>query len=115
MQISIEYLAGMVDADGCICSHKSGKIYRYPRLQVTNTSWKLILELLENFGGHSIQKHVKGEGTFIHRQDCYDWRLDGDKARILIAKLIPFLVIKREKALLVLLNDSTKGYRDFGA
>lgn len=111
MKISIEYLAGMVDADGCIMWHKSNKIYRYPRLIVTNTSWKLIEELIENFGGHSVKKHAKGKGTFRNLLDCYDWRLDGDKARVLIEKLIPFLVIKREKALFVLLNDSTKGFR----
>lgn len=113
MEISIQYLAGMVDADGCILSHKSGKIYRYPRLQVTNTSWKLIEELISNFGGHSVKRHVKGKGTFINRQDCYDWRIDGNSARKLIEKLIPYLVIKKEKALQVLINDSKNGFRDF--
>lgn len=110
--LSYRYLAGMVDADGCIQAHQSGihtsgLKYRYPRLQVTNTNWSLIEDLINSFGGHSIKKHSKGKGTFPNRRDCYDWRLDGDSARELIQSIMPYLRIKYKKAVDVLLLDSS--------
>ncbi len=103
--LSLEYLAGLVDGEGCIRLHPSNKgKYRkyYPRLQVTNT-YKPILDLLvDQFGGaiHSDKFPRKANWKIKH-----DWRISGDKARELLNQLLPYLVIKKEKAILVLQGD----------
>lgn len=103
--ISLEYLAGLVDGEGCIRLHPSNKgKYRkyYPRLQVTNTYKPILDMLVDQYGGaiHSAKTPQK-EGWKIK----HDWRLTGDKARELLNQLLPYLIIKQEKAKEVLLHD----------
>ena len=108
MIISLDYLAGLVDGEGCIRLHPSNRgKYRkfYPRVQVTNT-YKPVLELLvSQYGGaiHSATKPQKEGWKLKH-----DWRLTGDKARELLKELLPFLIIKKEKAEQVLQGDQKK-------
>lgn len=113
--ISIEYLAGMIDADGCIQIHAAGpKKYncRYPRLGVTNTDKKLMEDLVEGFGGTFRIKPDNGKGKLKRTMPCYDWRLDGDTCRNLLAKLLPYLRVKQGRAYDVLLGDSKKSLDD---
>lgn len=103
--ISLEYLAGLVDGEGCIRLHPSNKgKYRkyYPRLQVTNTYKPILDMLVDQFGGavHSGKFPVKENWKIKH-----DWRLTGDKARELLSQLLPYLIIKQGKAKEVLLGD----------
>lgn len=103
--MNISYLAGLVDGEGCIRLHPSNKgIYRkyYPRLQVTNT-YKLLLDMLVSQYGGAIHGPKKGKSSY---KDCWDWRITGDKARQLLKDLIPFLIIKKEKAIEVLSKDN---------
>lgn len=102
--MEISYLAGLVDGEGCIRLHPSNKgIYRkyYPRLQVTN-SYKLLLDMLVSQYGGAIHGPKRGS---ISTKDCWDWRITGDKARQLLIDLIPFLIVKKEKAIEVLSKD----------
>lgn len=103
--ISLEYLAGLVDGEGCIRLHPSNKgKYRkyYPRLQVTNTYRPILDMLVDQFGGaiHSSLNKKKPNWAEKH-----DWRLTGDKARELLNQLLPYLIIKQGKAKEVLLGD----------
>ena len=105
MSISLEYLAGLVDGEGCIRLHPSNKgKYRkyYPRLQVTNTYKPIIDLLVEEYGGAC---HSSSNKNKPHWKEKYDWRLSGDKARELLTELIPYLIIKKDKAIWVLQGD----------
>lgn len=102
--MNIDYLAGLVDGEGCIRLHPSNRgEYRkyYPRLQVTNT-YKPLLELLVSTYGGAISGPKRSK---ISQKDTYDWRITGDKARKLLQDLIPLLIIKKEKAIEVIKND----------
>ena len=102
--LSYEYVAGLVDGEGCIRLTPSGEkryLRYYPRLQVTNTYVEVLVMLKEQFGGYIGKPKRRPDST----KDCFDWRIDGDGARSLLHNLLPFLVIKREKALAVLAGD----------
>jgi hypothetical protein len=94
MNLSLEYLAGLVDGEGCIRLHPSNKgKYRkyYPRLQVTNT-YKPILDMLVDQYGGAVHSDTKS-------------RKENWKARELLNQLLPYLIIKKEKAIEVLQGD----------
>ena len=116
--ISYQYLAGLVDADGYVGLHPSGtKKYRkyYPRLNVTNTCKEVLDALVENFGGTIHEKKPGKNSTFPHRKKCWDWRTTGNTARNLIRRILPFLIIKRTKAIQVLEQDQKGKTRTLGA
>ena len=109
--LSLEYMAGMVDADGCIRLQESNYKYQYPALQVTNTSKALMHYLVGSFGGKILLKQKKGFVTKLgvrSTSDCFDWRLGGAAARSLISDLIPHLIVKKDKAISVLAADFRK-------
>lgn len=104
--ISLEYLAGLIDADGGIILHPSNRgKYRkyYPKLKFTNTNKSVLDSIVEQFGGKLQPKRWKNKPS--HWAESWDWSLTGNEARELINKLLPFLVIKKEKAEYVLAND----------
>ena len=105
------YLGGLVDGEGNICIWRTearAKDYKtsgivYPsfnlRLHISNTSTTLMKWLVSNFGG---AYHLKREATDRHAAS-YEWRPkgEGNTKRILLA-ILPYLVIKREQAILAL-------------
>jgi hypothetical protein len=105
------YLGGLIDGEGNICiwrtearSHDfevSGKTYGSfnMRLHIANTSVTLMKWLISNFGG---VYHCKVEATDKHKA-VYEWRPKGENntKKILLA-VLPYLVIKREQAILAL-------------
>jgi hypothetical protein len=105
--ISLEYLAGLVDGEGCIrlASSNKGKYKKYyPRLQVTNTYKPICDTLVLEFGGAIHIKRNKNPNW----KTGYDWRLSGDAARNLIKQLEPLLIIKKEDALKTLAGDEKR-------
>ncbi|MFA5307146.1 MAG: hypothetical protein WC365_06895 [Candidatus Babeliales bacterium] len=112
------WLAGVMDCDSCIClsraklTRKDGKrklSYR-PNISFEQTSKDLINEIA----------NVAGEGTFVHLKANYNypnkyssrWRsiyrvvFGSPKVRLILPKVIPYLVKKKDQA--ILLNEATK-------
>ena len=106
--ISLEYLAGLVDGEGCIRltqtngGKQGGKLYYYPRLQVTNTFKPIIEELQKEFGGGVRHSSSKNHPNW---KDKYDWVADGDTARTILKQIVPYLRIKKDRAIEVLSLD----------
>ncbi len=90
----IEYLAGVVDGEGCLLWDGG------TRLVVNNTFPPMLEELQEAFGGTISQMGSKKEA---HHRTCFQWRLSGENARAAIRQLIPYLVEKKPQAQLLLL------------
>lgn len=115
-EISMQYLAGIIDGEGCIgieCQapfrRKDGTWqrkhnYYTPRLVVVNTS-KLLMEILvKSFGGqYGARKHIEGHKT------CYAWRCFGEKLEAAIMAIQPYLQIKHDQAEVVLELRKTVG------
>lgn len=92
--ISPPYVAGIIDGEGSIFSRG-----RNPHVSVSNTSQKLIEELVR-FGGHTqVRNPRRGMGTL----PGWDWALCGEKAAIMLRACLPYLVIKQDKAVEALL------------
>lgn len=94
-EISLDYLAGMVDGDGCIGICKDARPRRanpfyWVRLGVTNSNKALLDDLQSQFGGSISKDGRKSAGS---------WYIDGKKAKPLLTKLYPLLRIKGEQAL----------------
>ena len=102
----LAYLAGIIDGEGCIGVYRSGWRYagrRTPRhaltLKVTNTDPRMLLWIMERFGG---TVRPTGEKRPRHRES-WVWQMGSARmaANILVA-VFPYLVIKREQAVLAL-------------
>lgn len=95
-EISLDYLAGMVDADGCISINKRkanptcrtiNPTYS-PSLSVSNTDQQLLFALQEQYGGHI----CKDNGVYAK------WEIMSGGACELLESLVPKLRIKRRQA-----------------
>jgi len=97
MGISLDYLAGLVDADGCIYITKIKPGIRRrtvnpsysPSLCVANTNLQLLTDLQSQFGG-SVNHDSRG--------NCSRWTICSRKAEPLLVDLLPRLRIKFEQA-----------------
>jgi len=114
--MSIEYLAGYVDADGYFglasVNIKSGKRrgygYLYPQIQVGGVVRAPLEALAQEFGGKLFVKSTRR----LNEQPMLVWMLSGRKRlEPVIRQLEPHLLVKRRQAQL-LLRYFRECYRD---
>lgn len=99
MPLSPQYLAGIVDADGCIqFAHNRSGIYA--RVLITNTYLPLLQAIQQEYGG-DIQRMRKTQGW----KQGYNWRISWTKAVDFLEELSPYLIVKTEQANLVFAWD----------
>jgi hypothetical protein len=107
------YVAGIVDGEGYIGIAKTKKTgsmrsTRYAGvLIVGNTSRRLIEELVGAFGVGSVSYRRGGERT----KGCFLWAIQSRNARDVLARVRPYLVIKRAQAELVI--EFVDGFESF--
>ena len=107
------YLAGLIDGEGCITAWKYWLVWKLgdkrhfcnpywqfsARVSITNTSLVLMKWLVSHYGGGFI---CKREATDKHKAS-FEWRPKGQKnMKLLLLAILPYLVIKREQAILLL-------------
>ena len=104
MAATYEYLAGLIDGDGCVSLYKkkdkkarTGFTFA-PFLVVTSTNTAFLLALKKNYGGY-LDSQGKGDycGTPMFRL-----QFSSNEIRTLLPLLIPHLVLKKEEACLLL-------------
>lgn len=92
---TLAYLAGLIDADGCITIQGTGlRANLVPVVHVSNTDVELLQWLLATFGGHL---SLIRQGNDRHRA-FGRWNIRGQLAVDLLAKLRPHLRVKRHQA-----------------
>lgn len=107
------YLAGLIDGEGCFSAWRYWNIWKSEhktpfhnpywqyscRVTITNTNLQFMKWLVQHFGG---QYRIAREATEKHKARL-EWRPKG-KANLkkLILATLPYLVIKREQARLLL-------------
>ena len=100
-QEKIAYLAGIIDGEGHIGVYKTmGRInmrYRV-RVGVSNTNDKLLEWLMSEFGGFYKSKKVYKSNHKV----SYFWQLADNDADYLLEMVLPYLIIKKQQAILVL-------------
>lgn len=103
--LNMHYLAGYIDGEGCIGVAKvkarmAGSDHRYcPYLIITNTNFEILERIKFMYPlGRKILKNKKIEG----RRQVYNLRIDGNELRRILSNLIPFLIEKKNQAILLL-------------
>ena len=95
------YTAGIIDGDGSIsmkrCHGKKlnkNNLYWRIVIRVDNCNRNMIEWLCENWGGYIGSYKDKRP----NRRPLYTWTIVGNDARRVIDAIVPFLIIKKEKA-----------------
>jgi len=87
LQAELGYIAGVIDGEGHIAK-------KYMRVSVSNTSLPLMEWLKTRIGGCLYKKTIIKTTT----TQCYGWDITGAKARGLLVVILPFLLVKKDKA-----------------
>lgn len=106
--ISVEesaYLAGFFDGEGSISMGRRGQ-NRSMFLRVSNTNINSLHRLQRAFGG---KIYPENKGDMSRRRPIWKWYCASDAAVIALQAMLPFLGIKKEKALLALAFQEMKG------
>ncbi len=115
--LTLAYFAGVMDGEGCIAIRRTrpraqGSSTRYSvSVTVGNTSRELIARLISAFDvGSVVYRYATRQ-----KKACYLWSISSGGARIVLEALLPYLVVKRPQAEVVLEYihrfDSFKGGR----
>jgi hypothetical protein len=107
----LAYLAGLLDGEGCFCLHNFGTHRFGCSLMVANTDPRMTEWIRQRFGG-TVHPEIKGSKW----KPCYRWKASAKDLDKIISAVLPFLVIKRDRAELILayrrtLNPSIAGHR----
>ena len=111
----LAYVAGIIDGEGHISIRRSmpANASKQKRLSpayeimvgITNTSPKLIEFLKDEFGGTvTLMNQDRPE----HHKPCFRWGLSSNQAIRFIEAIAPFLLVKKERAELVLAYSRIK-------
>lgn len=106
----IIYLAGIIDGEGSIsieiqnANTVSRKTDYYSiRLVVINTCKPLLDWIVDNFGGK-----ISTRKSYINRKQCYNWTLLSHKASDLLKRCIPYMIVKKQRAQIIVDFMKTK-------
>lgn len=110
-EVDLAYLAGIIDGEGSFSLHNFGTHRFGCSLMVGNTDPRMTEWLRERFGG-TVRVEKKGERC----KPCYRWKASAQDLNAIITAVLPFLVIKRDRAELILayrrtLNPPISGHR----
>jgi len=101
---TLVYAASAIDCEGCIRLSKEkrrktkrGYCYR-PIVEVDNTNKKLVEFFQNNFGGWIFLKKKKK----MNHKMLYQWMIDRSKASNLLKLVLPYLLLKRKQAKLMI-------------
>jgi len=99
----LAYLAGILDGEGCFVigcyafSKKTGVPHFHTTIQVTSTDRILIEWLVDNFGGKLFTYTAKQMASNCKRVP-FRWTIFSDRVKHLCECTLPYLVIKKEQA-----------------
>lgn len=106
----LAYFAGILDAEGSIGIERlkptkgRKKDYYVCRLTVINTSFVLVRWIKENFGGQfDLRKAIPG------KKNIYRWHVFGKDLEKIIESVMPFLIIKKIQASIIIQYRKTVG------
>jgi hypothetical protein len=107
------YAAGFVDGEGCIYldrdARPSGRVYHCPKMAVSNTNREVLEWLQARWGGTiTYRGPLRQDGTprvfadNCRRKSWDAWHLSGHFVEQFLRDIIPWLIVKKEEARLLL-------------
>lgn len=102
-QLQYAYLAGFLDGEGTIhfgYTKRPSKNCLQTSLWISasNNDRKVIDQLHERYGGFT---YMEDRHTLLHRRSHYYWRIARRHAISLLKQIMPYLIVKREQASLL--------------
>lgn len=92
--VSLQYVAGFFDGEGCVTFLKNGKAI-YVTAHLTNNDRRVLDEMHEKYGGCVYTRLRNGDPR---RKTTYSWQVSGTKAIAFLREIYPYLVIKKPQA-----------------
>jgi len=117
MKILLSYLAGIVDGEGYIGIKKSSSMSKHngskspiyhERIQIRMVNEKAIRLFKKTFGGNYYKEKAEQHNS---RLPLYCYQSSDKQASIILKKLIPYLLVKKRDAQLVLLLRKRKNLK----
>jgi hypothetical protein len=91
------WFAALMDGEGSIINSKKSTGGFCPRLWIGMTSLEMLSRVVEVTGVGTINLHSKPRKP--NHAQAYTWRCDGANAISLLNQILPYLIIKQEKAI----------------
>jgi len=125
--LQLAYLAGIVDGEGSLCIYRvnPAKYNRYQSpnfrsvLNISNTKKELFDWIEENFGNlNKSKKHRRSmfKKNSTHERWIYEWVVQGHRLVDICTQLLPYLVLKKRQAELILeFRKTYENQKGFGA
>ena len=92
-------LAAFLDGEGTIFiqrnSHSRGHVLT---VIVANTDTRLIRWLQDTFSGYVYFSHSRSQRSYNSNNICYSWRVLEERAELVLVKILPYLILKKEQA-----------------
>lgn len=112
-EVSLAYLAGIIDGEGCICISKCklpGWFNYNLKLVISTVDLTLIQWVSFMFPDFKCYEH-KGGNNKLAKRTSYVLNCQNEKARNILRLVLPYLVIKKDRAEYVI-NNYPKKYED---
>jgi len=88
------YIAGFFDGEGCVGVHTDSRNMKpYLMIRANNTDRVNLQFLADKIGGH-VQKNPRS----ARRKPIYLWLACGVEAAMILSRLLPYLIDKKERA-----------------
>jgi hypothetical protein len=125
--LKLAYMAGIVDCEGSLCIYRvnPAKYNRYQSpnfrsvLNISNTKKELFDWIEQHFANmnHKSKKHKRSifKKNGVHERYIYEWVVQGIRLVDLCTQLLPYLVLKKRQAELILQFRATYTQKGFGA
>ena len=96
----LAYIAGFLDGEGCVRVATQGN-YPHMEVTITNTAEEPLKFIEKIFGGGI----CKIDSKCIEHKDIYKWYIYGKHLTTMLEALLPYLIVKKKQALLVIEFD----------
>lgn len=103
----LAYIAGIIDGEGTVRMEQNLKYkYRYPRISVVQNTTEMLEYLKSRLGGstelHQPAGTKVGKTNYMSNKDTYRWNTGGQNAYELLKKVVPYMIVKRDKTMQIL-------------
>ena len=95
-RVSIQYIAGLFDGEGCITIAQTGRGFRAHQVRCTIgiAHEGIIKAIVKMYGGYIKERKPKQDGYHT----LWYWEVNSDSAIRFIRSVLPYLVVKRSQA-----------------
>lgn len=100
----LAYAAGIIDGEGCIRFNRQKSQCSVLRVHVTNTDPRLTQWLKDKFGGYVWSE---SKAYIPNAKPRYVWEISAKQAEIALRQIEPYLMLKRDRALIALAHRAT--------